>query len=117
MENTSAKKNQSYCRCRTVQQIDESRMAPAGPRDDSDQPRQRKPRANSSSEMGAATQNADISSHSAPSSCADFSTSPMKPGVISRPRAREAKSQHPTSTIRAATPSATFFQEVQRSAR
>ncbi len=44
-----------------------------------------------SSETGAAMQKAMTSSHKAPSPCADFSTSPMKPGVMSRPSARESK--------------------------
>src|SRR3954454_23495682 len=117
MENTSLKKNQSYCRCSTVQASDDRMIAPAGRKEDSDQPRQRKPRAKNSSAIGAATQTASNSSHSAPSACADFRTSPMKPGAISRPIARDSRSQPVTSTTRVPRPSAKFFHEVQRSAR
>src|SRR3954465_15005264 len=117
MENTSPRKNRSYCRCSTVQASDDSTIAPAGRRNDTDQPRKRKPRAKNSSDIGAATQNAITSSHSAPSARADFITSPMKPGWISRPSARDNRSQHATSTNSATTPMATFFHEVQRKPR
>src|SRR4051794_22992252 len=113
MVKISQKKNQSYCKCRTVQASDDSTMAPAGRRKDTDQPRYRKPRAMNSSETGAATQKATTNSHRAPSPCADFSTSPMKPGVISRPSARDSKSQPATRTNRVATPSATLLKLVQ----
>src|SRR5260370_34941376 len=78
--------------------------APIGPRNDSDQPRQRKPRAKNSSEMGAATEKAITKSHNAPSARADFNTSPMNPGSTSRPVARDTKSQPITRTNSATTP-------------
>ena len=67
--------------------------------------------------IGAATQNAITNTHSAPSACADFSTSPMKPGVTSRPSARDSRSQPPTSTANETAPIRKFCHEVQRSAR
>src|SRR5215216_6635221 len=113
IENTSPKKNQSYCRCSEVQASDDRKIAPATPSLDSDQPRYRNPREKISSHIGAATQNAIARSHSAPSACADLSTSPMKPGVTSRPSARDSRSQPPTRMASAATPMKKWHHEVQ----
>src|SRR5271169_6216982 len=92
-------------------------MAPGMRRNVSDQPRYKKPRAKNSSEIGAATQNATSSNHNAPSARADLNTSIMKPGVDSRPVARDNNSHTRTSSASAPTPIAMFFQEARRKAR
>jgi hypothetical protein len=67
--------------------------------------------------IGAAIANASTNSHKAPSARADCSTSPMNPGVTSRPVAREIMSQPITTMTIATIPITTFCQVVQRSAR
>src|SRR6478609_4381657 len=116
MENISPQTNQSYCRCSDVHASDDRLMAPTMASRDSDQPRQRNPRARISSDTGAAIQNATTNSHNAPSACADFSTSPINPGVTSRPNARETKSQPTPRSVSETTPMNKLLLLVQRSA-
>src|SRR5947209_4523472 len=117
MEKTSARKYKSYCRCTAVHTSDDSMIAPGTRRKLADQPRNKKPRAKTSSDIGAATLKANSSNSAAPLSRPDFSRSVMKPGVASRPSERDTTSQAITITINPAAPSSSCFQDGQYCAK
>src|SRR3954469_23663615 len=113
MEKTSARKYRSYCKCTTVHTSDDRMIAPGTRKKLADQPRKRKPRAKTSSDIGAATLKANNSISAAPLSRPDFNRSVMKPGVASRPRLRDIVSQATTIRISPTAPNRSCFQDGQ----